>query len=118
MEIQNQAPLPNGVAATTTFNGIALSVPEPETREVQLPHSKLKAQIRRGKGRDLRVAQMRSSQDASLFVPTLISLLVTVNGQPVIPEFFDDMDIDDASLLQSEVLPKGFLPQVPEKSEL
>jgi hypothetical protein len=114
MEITNK---PNGLAeATVTVNGVSINIPAPPAREVTLPYSKTTVQIRRGKGKDWIEAQMAAAQDQKALIPTLVRLLVTVNGQPLIPEFFMELDMEDAFVLQNEVMPKGFLGQTPEKS--
>jgi hypothetical protein len=72
--------------------------------EVQLPSGAI-AMVRRGKGRDLRLAQMAVGQpfDDVRFEYALIARLTTIGGKKVTMEEVDEMSIGDVLVLQREV---------------
>jgi hypothetical protein len=66
------------------------------------------AVIRQGKGRDVRQAQKMSDGDTSLYMNCLMSLLVTINGNLLVPEDFDELSMKDYTELMSSVADENF----------
>lgn len=62
--------------------------------EITLPSGAV-ATIELGKGRHVRQAQKMSEGDASMYMNCMMSLLVTVDGQRMVPESFDDLAAND-----------------------
>lgn len=62
-----------------------------------------KAEIREGFGRDLRKAQVMAGKDAGALVPSLVSVLTTVDGQHIVPEDLDNMPLADVFVLQKAI---------------
>jgi len=74
-------------------------------REIILPSGVI-AQIRKGKGRDLIIAQ-RTAREPNEIPMALTAELTTINGNKVIFEDLLEMDLEDVLALQSEVLGKN-----------
>lgn len=73
-----------------------------ETTEITLP-SGATATIELGKGRHVRQAQKMSERDTSLYMNCMMSLLVVVNGNRLVPEAFDDLPANDYIELLSKM---------------
>jgi len=66
------------------------------------------AEIRKGKGRDAMKAQRVSGTDISKFFPALMAELVTIGGQPMVMEDFEELDLQDFLTLQGELAGANF----------
>jgi hypothetical protein len=73
------------------------------TKELTLP-SGAKATIAPFKGRHVKEAMKHAGDGAGAYdiVFSLISMLVTINGQRIVPEQMDDMDGMDVMMLVAE----------------
>lgn len=95
--------------------GMSVSVGEAKAsdgaREVQLP-SGARAIIRRGNGRDLRLAQMAVGEpfDDARFEYALIARLTVLDGRKLKMEEVDELPIGDVLVLQREVSAINFPP--------
>lgn len=83
-----------------------------DARTVTLPVSGKTAVLRRGKGRDMRMAarHVNPAQDPIGYSMALAATLATVDGKPVLPEDLDEMDMEDVNTIMA-ILPGKSLPQ-------
>lgn len=79
---------------------------------VTLPVSGRVAVLRRGKGRDMRLAarHVNPAQDPIGYAMALAAQLATIDGAPVLPEDLDEMEMDDVAALMSGLPGKSLLP--------
>lgn len=77
--------------------------PEDIRRQFTLPSGK-EVIFRRGKGRDLRMALMAAGPKADTFriLSALVAQLALIEGKRTTMEALDDMDLDDAFVLNKE----------------
>lgn len=61
-----------------------------------------KVVILKGKGRDAREATKIAGTDTSMIVPALMSRLVRIDGQQILAEDFDELDLNDYMQIQKE----------------
>lgn len=59
--------------------------------EIKLPSGKV-ASVREFKGRDAMQAQKRIGTDTEKYIPTLIAMTTTIDGQPIVVEDLEEMD--------------------------
>jgi len=64
--------------------------------------------IELGKGRHVRQAQKMSEGDTSAYMNCLMSLLVTIDGQRLVPEDFDELPANDYVELLSKMSEVNF----------
>lgn len=85
---------------------------DPEIRTITLPASGKVVEIRKGKGRDMRMAarHVNPAQDPIGYAMALAATLATIDGKQMLPEDLDDMDMDDVTAVMSG-LPGKSLPQ-------
>jgi len=79
-----------------------------EMTEITLP-SGATATIELGKGRHVRQAQKMSEGDPSLYMNCMMSLLVTVDGNRMVPEAFDDLAANDYVELLAKMSEVNFM---------
>jgi hypothetical protein len=72
-----------------------------EPKTLTLPSGKT-AVIQTGKGKHARMASRVANGDHSLFIPALMAQLVTIDGNTLVAEEFDDMDLNDFMTLSAE----------------
>ena len=79
---------------------------------VELPVSGRTAILRRGQGRDLRLAARHAdpAKDSFGFSLALVARLALIDGAPVVPEDLDEMDLEDVMALMSGLPGKSLLP--------
>lgn len=66
------------------------------------------AEVRAGKGRDAMKAQRVSGADMSKFFPALMAELVTIDGQALVMEDFEELPLQDFLTLQGELAGANF----------
>jgi hypothetical protein len=96
----------------TTVNGVrignAVAGDEQSTRTIDLP-SGVRAEVRKGYGRDLMRAQRAAAGgDASAVVFALIAEVTLVDGRKIVYEDVLEMDLADVMVLQAEVIDENF----------
>ncbi|OAM73765.1 hypothetical protein [Devosia elaeis] len=81
-------------------------------KTVTLPSSGKVATIRKGKGKDMRLAarHVNPAQDPIGYAMALAAQLTEIDGNPVLPEELDEMEMDDVGAIMS-ALPGKSLPQ-------
>lgn len=81
-------------------------------RAVTLPSSGQIATVRKGKGKDMRIAarHVNPAQDPIGYAMALAAQLTEIDGKPVVPEDLDQMDMDDVGAIMG-ALPGKSLPQ-------
>jgi len=81
-------------------------------KTVTLPSSGKVATIRKGKGKDMRIAarHVNPAQDPIGYAMALAAQLTEIDGNPVLPEDLDEMEMDDVGAIMS-ALPGKSLPQ-------
>lgn len=71
-----------------------------------------KAVIYKGKGKHaqkaMRIAGDSISKDSTIYLSTLMSMLIKIDGKELIPEEFGDLDMKDYNLLISEFTEVNF----------
>lgn len=82
------------------------------TKTVTLPSSGRIATVRKGKGKDMRIAARHTNpaQDPIGYAMALAAQLTEIDGKPVVPEDLDEMDMDDVGAIMG-ALPGKSLPQ-------
>ncbi len=82
------------------------------TKTITLPSSGKVATVRKGKGKDMRIAarNVNPAQDPIGYAMALAAQLTEIDGQPVLPEDLDEMEMDDVGAIMS-ALPGKSLPQ-------
>jgi len=95
-----------------TVNGVRIGGPqaneEEDLRSIDLP-SGARAEVRKGRGRDLMRAQRAAAGgDASAVVFALIAELTRVDGRKIVYEDVLEMDLADVMALQAEVIGENF----------
>jgi len=73
------------------------------TREITLPKSGKTATIRDGIGKDSILAGKLSDGKTEMYLPWLITILVKIDGQPIVFEDLEFMPLKDYSVLSTEV---------------
>jgi hypothetical protein len=91
-EIFDSATIPE----TTTEMPVGVS------KIVELPSGKV-ATIFKGKGKHVREAQRLMGEDSTLYLNALMSMLIHVDGKPMLMEEFDEMDMEDYTELMAIV---------------
>lgn len=83
-----------------------------DTRTITLPASGKVVVLRKGKGRDMRMAarHVNPAQDPIGYSMALAAQLATIEGNAVLPEDLDDMDMEDVTAIMGG-LPGKSLPQ-------
>ena len=66
------------------------------------------AVIRKGKGRDAMKAQRVSGTDISKFFPALMAELVIIDGNKMVMEEFEDLELQDFLTIQGELAGANF----------
>lgn len=79
-----------------------------KVKELTLP-SGAKAQIIEGKGKHARQATKLMSGDSSLYMPALMSQLVTIDGKKMVMEDFDEIPLVDYNAIAVELSETTFL---------
>lgn len=81
-------------------------------RTITLPASGKVVVLRKGKGRDMRIAarHVNPAQDPIGYSMALAATLATIEGNPVLPEDLDEMDMEDVTAIMGG-LPGKSLPQ-------
>lgn len=101
---------------TTEVTEMAETAPAKETagtvKTVTLPSSGRIATVRKGKGKDMRIAARHTNpaQDPIGYAMALAAQLTEIDGKPVVPEDLDEMDMDDVGAIMG-ALPGKSLPQ-------
>jgi hypothetical protein len=95
-----------------TVNGVRVDGAKPEdgedSRTIDLP-SGTRAEVRKGRGRDLMRAQRAAAGgDASAVIFALIAELARVDGRKIVYEDVLEMDLADVMALQAEVIDENF----------
>jgi hypothetical protein len=95
-----------------TVNGVrigsAATEEEQGTRTIDLP-SGARAEVRKGRGRDLMRAQRAAAGgDASAVVFALVAELTRLDGRKIVYEDVLEMDLMDVLALQAEVIGENF----------
>ena len=95
-----------------TVNGVRIggveAKEEQATRTIDLP-SGVRAEVRRGHGRDLMRAQRAAvGGDASAVIFALIAEVARVDGHKIVYEDVLEMDLADVMALQAEVIDENF----------
>lgn len=100
--------------APVTENPAAADQPVPTGVTLTLPSGKV-ASIRRGKGRDMRAAARVCSPttDATGYSFAMVAQLATIDGQVIIAEDLDEMDLEDVNALLVAVLGNSPAPTMP-----
>lgn len=83
-----------------------------DTRTITLPASGKVVVLRKGKGKDMRIAArfVNPGQDPIGYSMALAAQLATIDGNPVLPEDLDEMDMEDVTAIMGG-LPGKSLPQ-------
>lgn len=91
-----------------TVNGVRVKPKEEDVQIIELP-SGARAEVRKGRGRDLMQAQRAAAGgDASAVILALIAELTRVDGRRIVYEEVLEMDLADVMALQAEVLGENF----------
>lgn len=95
---------------TKTETAVAATAPK-GAKTITLPASGKVAVVRKGKGKDLRIAGRHANpaQDPLGFGMALAALMTTIDGNPVLPEELDEMDLDDVQAIMG-AMPGKFQP--------
>ena len=83
-----------------------------DTRTITLPASGKVVLLRKGKGRDMRIAarHVNPATDPIGYSMALAAALATIDGNAVLPEDLDEMDMEDVTAIMGG-LPGKSLPQ-------
>ena len=83
-----------------------------DTRTITLPASGKVVVLRKGKGRDMRIAarHVNPATDPIGYSMALAAALATIDGNAVLPEDLDEMDMEDVTAIMGG-LPGKSLPQ-------
>lgn len=86
-----------------------------DTRTITLPSSGKTAVIRKGKGKDMRIAarHVNPAQDPIGYAMALAAQLTEIDGNPVLPEDLDEMEMDDVGAIMSALPGKSPLQGTP-----
>lgn len=76
-------------------------------REITLPSGK-KAVIHKGKGKHAIQAMKICDGKTEQYLPALMSLLIDIDGQALVMEDFEEMDMQDYMALQGEFADQNF----------
>lgn len=87
---------------TATAPETTTEMPVGVSKIVELPSGKI-ATIYKGKGKHVREAQRLMGDDSSLYLNALMSMLVQIDGKPILMEEFDDLDMEDYTELMAIV---------------
>lgn len=85
------------------------------TRTITLPSSGKTAVIRKGKGKDMRIAarHVNPAQDPIGYAMALAAQLTEIDGNPVLPEDLDEMEMDDVGAIMGALPGKSPLQGTP-----
>lgn len=86
-----------------------------DTRTITLPSSGKVAVIRKGKGKDMRIAarHVNPAQDPIGYAIALAAQLTEIDGNPVLPEDLDEMEMDDVGAIMGALPGKSPLQGTP-----
>lgn len=86
-------------------------------KTVALPSGR-SATVKKGKGKHLRAAGRHANpaQDPMGYAMALAAQLVEIDGNPVLPEDLDEMDMDDVQAIMGAMPGKSQLPAIPSSS--
>ena len=81
---------------------VEVPIKEVELQKVELPSGKV-AMIEPCLGKHIRIASSMTNSDQSLFMPAIMSQLVTIDGAKLAMEQFDEMPASDYMELMQKV---------------
>jgi len=77
------------------------TAPNSNEREVILSDGR-KAVIRKGKGKDVKAAMRVADSDSSAYMFAMMAALTTIEGNVIVAEDLEEMDMKDVMTLQTE----------------